>query len=105
MPRTFAPLRHASFRFLVSGQLSSNLGDAFYALALPWYVLSADGGPLLLGSVLAAYGISRTLLLAVGGQASDRWRPWTVMMGPDTVRAPAVGAAALAVFIRTADGG
>ena len=98
MPRALAPLRHGSFRLLVSGQLTSNLGDAFYAVALPWYVLSAHGGPLLLGSVLAAYGISRTLLLAVGGQASDRLRPWTVMMGADAVRAVAVGALAVAAF-------
>ncbi len=98
MPRALAPLRHGSFRLLVSGQLTSNLGDAFYAVALPWYVLSAHGGPLLLGSVLAAYGISRTLLLAVGGQASDRWRPWTVMMGADAVRAVAVGVLAVAAL-------
>jgi predicted MFS family arabinose efflux permease len=98
MPRALAPLRHGSFRLLVSGQLTSNLGDAFYAVALPWYVLSAHGGPLVLGSVLAAYGISRTLLLAVGGQASDRWRPWTVMMGADAVRAVAVGALAVAAL-------
>ncbi len=98
LPRALAPLRHGSFRLLVSGQLTSNLGDAFYAVALPWYVLSAHGGPLLLGSVLAAYGISRTLLLAVGGQASDRLRPWTAMMGADAVRAVAVGALAVAAF-------
>jgi predicted MFS family arabinose efflux permease len=94
MPRAFAPLRHGRFRLLVSGQLTSNLGDAFYAVALPWYVLSAHGGPLLLGSVLAAYGNSRTVLLAVGGQASDRWQPWTVMMAADAVRAAAVAALA-----------
>jgi predicted MFS family arabinose efflux permease len=96
MPRALTPLRHGEFRLLAGGQLTSNLGDAFYAVALPWYVLSAHGGALLLGSVLAAYGISRTVLLAVGGQASDRWRPWTVMMGADAVRAVAVGALAVA---------
>jgi hypothetical protein len=56
-------------------------------VALPWYVLANHGGPLLLGTVLAAYGIPRTALLAVGGHASDRWRPWTVMMSSDVVRA------------------
>jgi len=95
MPRALAPLRNRPFRLLVSGQLTSNLGDAFYAVALPWYVLSDHGGPLLLGSVLAAYGISRTVLIAVGGRASDRLRPWTVMMGADAVRVVAVGALAV----------
>lgn len=94
MPRGLAPLRHRGFALLAAGQLASNLGDAFYAVALPWYVLADHGGPLLLGAVLAAYGIPRTVLLAVGGHASDRLRPWTVMLGADGVRAVAVGALA-----------
>jgi predicted MFS family arabinose efflux permease len=94
--RGLAPLRRRGFRFLAAGQLASNLGDAFYAVALPWYVLSEHGGPLLLGTVLTAYGVPRTALLAVGGHASDRWRPWTVMMSTDAVRALGVGALAVA---------
>jgi MFS family permease len=94
-PRSLTPLRHRGFRRLAAGQLASNIGDAFYAVALPWYVLAEHGGPLLLGTVLVAYGVPRTVLLAVGGHASDRWRPWTVMMSTDAVRA--VAAAALAV--------
>lgn len=78
--RGLAPLRHRDFRLLVAGQLGSNVGDAFYAVALPWYVLATHGGALLLGSVLAAYGVARASLLMVGGHLSDRWRPWTVMM-------------------------
>jgi predicted MFS family arabinose efflux permease len=97
--RSLAPLRHRGFRLLAAGQLSSNVGDAFYAVALPWYVLSDHGGALLLGTVLAAYGIPRTVLLAVGGQASDRWGPWTVMMASDGVRV--LAAAALAVAAAT----
>ena len=51
-----------------------------------------------LGVVLAAYGIPRTVFLAIGGHASDRWHPWTVMMGADVVRAVAVaGLAAVAL--------
>jgi predicted MFS family arabinose efflux permease len=95
MARNFAPLRYRGFRLLVTGQLASNVGDAFYAVALPWYVLAEHGGALMLGTVLAAYGVPRTVALAFGGHASDRWRPWTVMMTSDSVRA--VAAAALAV--------
>src|ERR1700756_4186912 len=83
MARGLAPLRHRGFRLLVSGQLASNAGGAFYAVGVP-------------RSVLAAYGIPRTVLLAVGGHASDRWRPWTVMMTSDTVRAFAAAALAVA---------
>ena len=99
MTRSLAPLRHRSFRFLVAGQFASNLGDACYAVALPWYVLADHGGPLLLGTVLAAYGVPRTAALAFGGHASDRWRPWTVMMGSDVVRAFCTAALAAAAAL------
>jgi predicted MFS family arabinose efflux permease len=101
--RGLAPLRHRGFRFLVAGQLGSNVGDAFYAVALPWYVLATHGGALLLGGVLAAYGIARASLLTVGGQLSDRWRPWTVMMATDIVRV--LAAVALAVAASLGSGG
>lgn len=91
-PRGFAPLRHRGFRLLISGQLASNFGDAFYAVALPWYVLATHGGAVRLGEVLAAYGIARTIALAFGGHVSDRLRPWTAMMGADLVRAVALSA-------------
>jgi MFS family permease len=91
-----APLRHSGFRLLAGGQLASNVGDAFYMVALPWYVLADHGGALLLGTVLAAYGIPRTVLLTVGGQAADRWHPWTVMMASDGVRALALAGMAAA---------
>ncbi|MGH9302848.1 MAG: MFS transporter, partial [Acidimicrobiales bacterium] len=94
-PRGLEPLRHRGFRLLAGGQLASNIGDAFYAVALPWYILSEHGGILLLGWVLAAYGVPRTVLLAVGGHLSDRLRPWTAMMGADVVRTVAVAAMAL----------
>jgi MFS family permease len=97
--RSLSPLRHRRFRLLVGGQLTSNVGDAFYAVALPWYVLATHGGPLLLGTVLAAYGIPRTALLVVGGQLSDRWGPWTVMMATDAVRAIAMTALAVTAML------
>lgn len=90
LPRALAPLREQGFRLLAIGQLTSNVGDAFYAVALPWYVLAHHGGVVLLGTVLAAYGVPRTALILVGGHASDRFSPWAVMMGADTVRAVAV---------------
>jgi hypothetical protein len=98
-PRALAPLRQRGFRLLTIGQVTSNVGDACYAVALPWYVLAAHGGVLLLDTVLAAYGVPRTAVIAVGGYASDRWRPQTVMMATDAVRALAL--AALAVTAAT----
>jgi MFS family permease len=98
-----APLHHRGFRLLATGQLASNVGDAFYAVALPWYVLADHGGPVLLAVVLAAYGIPRTALVAVGGHASDRWQPWTVMMTADATRAVSLVALAVAAWSGPAD--
>jgi MFS family permease len=98
-PGSLTPLRHRGFRLLAGGQLASNIGDACYAVALPWYVLAEHGGVLLLGTVLVAYGVPRTVLLAVGGHASDRWRPWTVMMSADVLRVIAVAALAVAAAL------
>lgn len=85
-PRILAPLRHRSLRLLVPGQLASNVGDACYAVALPWYVLAAHGGPALLGTVLVAYGVPRTGVMVIGGWASDKWGSLTVMLVTDVTR-------------------
>ncbi len=100
--RGLAPLRRGGFRLLFAGQLASNLGDALYAVALPWYVLAVHGSPATLGILLAAYGVPRTALLLVGGQASDRWHPWTVMLAADAVRAVALAAFAVTAATGTA---
>jgi MFS family permease len=99
-----APLRHLSFRLLLAGQLVSNFGDAIYSVALPWYVLAHHGGALLLGTVLAAYGVPRTALLVVGGHASDRYRPWTVMLAANAARGVAVAAFAVTAATGLAKG-
>ena len=96
LPRALTPLRQPRFRLLMAGQITSNVGDACYEVALPWYVLATHGGVVLLGAVLAAYGIPRTVLIAVGGYASDRWRPHTVMLATDITRAVALAGLALA---------
>jgi MFS family permease len=97
--RAFVPLRHRAFRLLAFGQLTSNVGDLFYTVALPWYVLSHHSGALLLGAVLACYGIARTVALIIGGSLSDRLAPWTVMLGADAARAALT--AALVVIVAT----
>ena len=99
LPRALAPLRNRSLRLLLAGQVTSNVGDACYAVALPWYVLAVHGGTALLGAVLVAYGIPRTGLIAIGGWASDRWEARTVMLASDLARF--LGVAALAAVAAT----
>lgn len=99
MGAALAPLRVRNFVLLFSGQMISTLGDMFYAVALPWLILTNGGTPQDLGIVLAAYGVPRVGLLLVGGVLSDRLRPRRVMLLADAARALLVGLlAALALW-------
>lgn len=98
-----APLRVRNFRLLFSGQMISTLGDMFYAVALPWLMLSSGHTPQELGIVLAAYGVPRVGALLLGGMLSDAWKPRRVMLLADTARALLTGLlAALVVTGHTA---
>jgi len=80
------PLGVRSFRLLCGGQFASTIGDFCYAVALPWLVLSAHGGAILLGTVLACYGVPRTVLIPVGGVLADKVGPRTLMLAADAAR-------------------
>jgi MFS family permease len=93
------PLGVRSFRLLCGGQFASTIGDFCYAVALPWLVLSAHGGAILLGTVLACYGVPRTVLIPVGGVLADKVGPRTLMLAADAARCVLV--AGLAVLAAT----
>jgi predicted MFS family arabinose efflux permease len=90
------PLSDRNFRLLTAGQFTSTAGDFCYAVALPWLVLSTHGGPVLLGTVLACYGVPRTVLMPLGGVLADKLGPRTIMLTADLVRCALV--VVLAVF-------
>jgi predicted MFS family arabinose efflux permease len=75
-----------NFRLLSVGQSTSTVGDYCYAVALPWLILSGHGGTVMLGAVLACYGIPRTLLIPVGGVLADRLGPRALMLVADASR-------------------
>ncbi|GHO99488.1 MFS transporter [Reticulibacter mediterranei] len=78
--------RVRNFVLLFSGQTISIIGDALYAVALPWLILTNGGNAQELGIVLAAYGIPRAASMLVGGWLSDHLRPRQVMLIADAVR-------------------
>lgn len=80
------PLSGGSFRLLACGQFTSTVGDYCYAVALPWLVLSTHGGAILLGTVLACYGLPRTALIPVGGLLADKIGARTIMLAADAAR-------------------
>lgn len=93
------PFKVRNFTLLFSGQTVSIIGDALYAVALPWLILTTVGSAQELGIVLAAYGIPRAGSMLVGGWLSDRLRPRRLMLIADIVRMLLVGIlAALALW-------
>jgi hypothetical protein len=96
------PLVMRDFLLLSAGQFTSTLGDSCYAIALPWYLLSAHRSTILLGTVLACYGVPRTALIPVGGVLADRLGPRTVMMIADTGRCVLVAALVMLTADRSA---
>ena len=91
-----------SFRLLAGGQFASTIGDYCYAVALPWLVLSSRGGAILLGTVLACYGVPRTVLIPAGGVLADRIGARTVMLAADAARGVLVAALAVLAARHTA---
>jgi MFS family permease len=85
------PLADGNFRLLTGGQLTSTIGDYCYAVALPWLVLSSRGGPALLGTVLACYGVPRVASLPAGGVLADKFGPRRIMLFADIARAILAG--------------
>jgi MFS family permease len=85
------PLAVRSFRLLTGGQFASTIGDYCYAVALPWLVLSNHGSTVLLGIVLACYGVPRTILMPIGGVLADKIGPRTLMLFADVLRCVMVG--------------
>ncbi|HJT56771.1 MAG TPA: MFS transporter [Ktedonobacteraceae bacterium] len=90
-----SPLHNRNYTLLFSGQLISNIGDAFYWVALPWFMLSSGGGAQALGLALTFYGIPRVGSLLLGGPLSDHLRPRRVMLLSDIARVFLSGALAI----------
>jgi MFS family permease len=82
-----APLGSGDYRLLFAGQLISLIGDAFYSVAMPWYMLTQGGGAANLGLTLTAYGVTLGTATLLGGWLSDKLRPRRVMLFSDFVRA------------------
>lgn len=97
-PRLLQPLREHDFRLLWLGESISTLGDQFQFVALAWLVLDLTGSGVALGGVLAAASIPRAALMLLGGAASDRRSPRTIMLVTNGFRCAAVGLLAALVL-------
>ena len=86
------------FRLLWGSEAISVVGDQFHFIALSWFVISATGSGLALGTVLIAIAVPRALLLLPFGVLADRRPARGLMLVAHLVRGAVVGAiAALAI--------
>lgn len=97
-PAMLAPLGFRDYRLLFIGQLISSIGNTFYSVALPWYMLTQGGGPINLGLVLTAYGAPLGVTTLLGGWLSDKLRARRVMLVADAACAVVTGGLAWATF-------
>ncbi|MGH2502316.1 MAG: MFS transporter [Ktedonobacterales bacterium] len=98
VPAMLAPLGQRDYRLLFIGQLISSIGNTFYSVALPWYMLTQGGGPINLGLVLTAYGAPLGVTTLLGGWLSDKLRARRVMLFADAACAIVTGGLAWATF-------
>jgi len=84
------PLRNRNFRLLWTGRTTSNLGDQFYLVALPWLVLQLSNSGVALGTIMMTATIPMAALMLVGGAVSDYVSPRRVWILSTLLRALAV---------------
>jgi len=75
------------FSLLWTGQLISQIGDKFYAIALAWWILTKTGSPAIMGLYLVASALPGLVLGPLAGGCTDRWNRKTVLIAMDLLRA------------------
>ena len=94
-----SPLRIAHFRNLWLGSTVSMIGDQFYMVALPWLVLSLTGSGLALGTMMMTAAVPRAVLMLMGGAATDRFAPRTVLLFTTGARTALVAIVAVLTWL------
>ena len=97
-----SPLRHRSFRWLLTGATVNSLGNSIAPVAIAFAVLDLGGSATQLGLVVGAYALADVVAVLWGGVLGDRL-PRTVMMRASNLAAAAVQG--LVAFTLIADRG
>jgi predicted MFS family arabinose efflux permease len=89
-------LKIVDFRFLLAGNLISNLGSSLLVVALPFQVFRLTGSTAATGLTLAAESLPALFVGPVGGVFVDRWDRRRLMIVTDLLRVVAVAGILLA---------
>lgn len=88
-----------------AGESTSGVGDAAFAVAFSWLVLSVTRSAAVLAGTLIAGAVPRAILLLVGGAVVDRVSARTALLGAHLVRGAAVGVLAVVAATGTPGAG
>lgn len=94
LPRPLRPFRHRDYRLLVASMASSLFATGVWLLAVVYQVIALGGGPTELSLVVAAGSVGLLASVLVGGIAADRLPRRALLIGVESVRVVAAGAAA-----------
>ncbi|QJY46492.1 MFS transporter [Pseudonocardia broussonetiae] len=94
LPRPLRPFRHRDYRLLVASMASSLFATGVWLLAVVYQVIALGGGPSELSLVVAAGSVGLLASVLVGGIAADRLPRRALLIGVESVRVVAAGAAA-----------
>src|SRR3954451_19644991 len=92
------PLRHAPFRWLVTGATINLLGSGIAPVALAFAVLDLGGGASELGLVVGLYALADVGAMLFGGVLGDRLPRTVMLQGSAAAAAVARGLVALSLI-------
>jgi MFS family permease len=95
LPAVLAPLRHRDFRFLLTGQTVSSLGNSISNVALPFQLFALGASPLQLGIAVAIETATSVAFLLLGGAIADRFQRRTLILASDVLGGCVVAVVAL----------
>lgn len=84
-----------NYFLLWTGQLVSQLGDRFYAIALAWWVLERTDSPAVMGFFMVVSVLPELLFGLIAGGLIDRWHRKNIIVSADIFRGLVVIAVAL----------
>ena len=92
------PLRHASYRWLLSGVAVNSLGNGIAPVALAFAVLDLGGDASDLGVVVGLYALADVAAVLFGGVLGDRLPRTVMMQGSSALAAVAQGLVAASLI-------
>jgi|Deesub1362A_J573_1020465.scaffolds.fasta_scaffold13333_2 MFS family permease len=94
-----AKLWNRDYLLLLQGQVVSQVGDAFYMLAVFWFVYRKTGSPLATGTVMTCMVLPYVFLGPLAGRVIDRVNKRQVLVGADLARGLIVGGVTLLAWL------